>query len=148
MTSIKRRLRLSSRWIDRLSHRFAPNLHDATEPHLPAVRILVAAAISAVVTSLFYHLATVNAFGVFRPLMLGLGGFAIPGSQGGEPSAGYLGISAGVCASYFLTLVLGWVVDLRLSIVTIERLPAFVAIAYAFHAVLAWQLFYPWLSLK
>lgn len=138
---------VSRRWSVRFWQRFDVQLRDDPDAYFPAIGILIAAAMSALITSLLYHLAMLNLFGVFRPLMLGLGAVLIPGSQGSDPRAGFLGLNAGVFVSYFLILVSWWIFDLRLPGVTVERLPWVVAIAYGMHALLAWQLFYPWLPL-
>jgi len=136
-------------WIRQwIAYRLNPNLHDLTvDAYNPAVGVITAAGVSAVMVTIFYQLATVNAFGVFKPIMQSIGALLVPGSQGSDPNQGYLGEVAGVFASYFLVFIFWWILGLRLPIVTLNRLPMFVVVAYVLHIVLAWQLFFPWLPL-
>ncbi|MGG6267137.1 hypothetical protein ACQ4M3_13295 [Leptolyngbya sp. AN03gr2] len=131
-----------------LTYRFNPDLQEIPDSYNPAVGVITAAGVSAVTVAILYQLTIVNAFGVFQPLMQMIGSILVPGSQGITPASGYLGEIAGIFSSYFLVFVLWWVAGFRLPFVTLDRLPLFVAVVYAAHAVLAWQLFFPWLPLK
>lgn len=126
--------------------KFNPDLSDPTVADLPARSIFSAAGLSATLTLVLYQLAQINAFGV-ESLLQEIGKVLIPGSQGVDPTKGYLGSDAGIFAVYFIVFIVWWLSDLNLPFLTIDRLPQFVIGIHILHALLAWQLFSPWIAI-
>jgi hypothetical protein len=131
-----------NRWVNR---RLNPDFDNPKTASVPAMIILSAAGASSCAVLLLYHLSALNFLGL-QVLMRQMGKIFLPGSQGISPVQGYLGSDAGIFVAYFLIFAGWWILGLQAPFLTLDRLPHFVAVVHILHIILAWQLFFPWLT--